>query len=185
MRSLGATVILAAVLLACAAVPSAAQTATPAFDALPAGAQPGHTVYVTDQAGTTVKGRVVRISPQSIELLVHGKPREWRVSDVGWITERHRHAWRGTAIGLTAGAVFGAVLVLSDCGSGGCYGTDAEMAFVVAGLFGGIGAGAGAAIGAATRSEHILYTAPNRQTDHVVAPMTTPGAIGVRARLRF
>lgn len=178
-------VILVCAILACGAVPGAAQTATPSFDALPAAAQPGHTVWVTDQAGTTVKGRVVRISPQSIELLVHGKPREWRAGDVGWITERHRHAWRGTAIGLTAGAVFGAVMVLSDCGKGGCSRSDTDMAFAVAGLFGGIGAGVGAAIGAATRSEHILYTAPNRQTDNVVAPMTMPGVIGVRARLRF
>lgn len=190
MRSLRLIVSLAAALVAGSARPSAAQTAAPAFDVLLAESHQGETVYLTDLAGKTVKGRVVTISAQSIELLVHGDPREWRASDVGWITQRRRFALRGTVIGLSIGAVLGAATAVADsaCGTShykGCSHDDLEMTFVLAGLLGGIGGGVGAAVGAATRSEHVLYVAPTRQTDHVLAPIVAPGAIGVRARLRF
>jgi hypothetical protein len=91
MRNLRGIVSLAVVLFAIGARPGAAQTPAPAFDDLLAEAHRGKTVYVTDHTGATVKGRVVKISPQSIELLVQDGSREWPAADVAWVTERRRH----------------------------------------------------------------------------------------------
>ena len=189
MRRALITVVLAGVLVAAGAVPSMAQMATRTFDDLRAEGHRGEIVYVTDQEGTEVKGRVVRISATSIDLLVNDDSREWPASDVARITQRRGHAGRGALVGLAVGAGFGALLVLTDgaCQHGGyegCGRDDAEMALVLAALFGGIGGGAGAAIGAAIRPERVLYAAPNPSA-HVFELRVAPGVIGLRAQLRF
>jgi hypothetical protein len=176
-RALG-SVLFAVVLVAGTAVPGTAQTMTATFDDLRDAAYRGQTVYVADQAGTTVKGRVVRFSATSLELLVNGEPRTWHVSDVAWISQRHRHAGRGALVGLAMGACLGTLVFAANSD-----GEDAGFALVLAGLFGGIGSGAGAAIGAASRSEHVLYAA--RPTGRVLAPIVAPGVVGVRAHFRF
>ena len=114
MRRAFVTVVLAGVLVAAGAVPSMAQMATPTFDDLRAEAHRGEIVSVTDQGGTTVKGRVVRISATSIDLLVNDGSREWAASDVAWITQRRGHAGRGALTGLAVGAVSGVFLGLTD-----------------------------------------------------------------------
>src|SRR5215216_3249808 len=148
MKRAFGTVLVAVLLLACAAAPSTAQTAAATFDDLLADAYRGQTVYVADQAGTTVKGRVVRFSPTSLELLVNHESRTWRASDIAWISQRHRHTGRGALVGLGMGATFGTIIFLANS-----EGEDAGFALILAGVFGGMGGGAGAAIGAAIRSE--------------------------------
>jgi len=180
MKRAFGTVLLACALVTGAAVPSTAQTVAATFDDLLADAYRGQTVYVADQAGTTVKGRVVRFSATSLELLVNDEPRTWQVSDVAWIAQRHGHAGRGALVGLAVGAGFGAFLFVANSS-----GEDAGFALVLAGLFGGLGGGAGAAIGAAITSERVLYAAPARPTTRVLAPIVAPGVIGVRAHFRF
>jgi hypothetical protein len=176
-RALG-TILFAVVLVAGTAVPGTAQTVTATFEDLRAEAYKGQTVYIADQAGTTVKGRVVRISATSLELLVNGEPRTWPVSDVAWIAQRHRHAGRGALVGLAMGACLGTLIFAANS-----EGEDAGFALVLAGVFGGIGGGAGAAIGAAARSERVLYAA--RPARRVLAPLVAPGVVGVRAQFRF
>ena len=63
-------------LVAAGAVPSMCASGDPTFDDLRAEAHRGEIVYVTDQGGTKVRGRVVRISATSIDLLVNGGSRE-------------------------------------------------------------------------------------------------------------
>jgi hypothetical protein len=93
--------------------------------------------------------------------------------------------------GLAVGAFSAVLLSITDgyCqnyhGYEGCARDDAEMTLIVAALLGGIGAGAGAAIGAAIRTERVLYAAPSRQSPHVFSLRVAPGAIGLRAQLRF
>ena len=190
MRRAFVTVVLAGVLVAAGAVPSMAQMVTPTFDDLRAEGHRGEIVYVTDQGGTKVKGRVVRISATSIDLLVNDGSREWAASDVAWITQRRGHAGRGALIGLAFGAGYGVLLVLTDgeCrnyGYEGCGRQDAEDALFLAAFFGGIGAGAGAAIGAAIRPERVLYAAPSPPSAHVFELRVAPDVIGLRAQLRF
>jgi hypothetical protein len=167
-----------------------AQTVTRTFDDLRAESHHGETVSVTDQGGTTVKGRVVRISATSIDLLVNDGSREWAASDVAWITQRRGHAVQGALTGLAIGAMYGVYLGVADgyCQNyhyEGCARDDAEMTPIVAALFGGIGAGVGAAIGAAIRTERVLYAAPSPQSAHVFELGVAPGVIGLRAQLRF
>ena len=158
MRRALITVVLAGVLVAAGAVPSIAQVAPRTFDDLRAEEHQGEIVYVTDQGGTT--------------------------------EQRRGHAVRGALTGLAIGAMYGVYLGLSDgyCQNyhyEGCARDDAEMIPIVAALFGGIGAGAGAAIGAAIRTERVLYAAPSAPSAHVFELGVAPGAIGLRAQLRF
>jgi hypothetical protein len=191
MRRAFVTVVLAGVLAAAGVVPSMAQVVTRTFDNLSAAGHQGEIVYVTDQAGTKVKGSVVRVSAMSIELLVNDGSREWAASDVAWITQRRGHAVRGALTGLAVGAFSAVLLLITDgyCenyhGYEGCGRDDAGMTLIVAGLLGGIGAGAGAAIGAAIRTERVLYAAPSPPSAHVFSLRVAPGAIGLRAQLRF
>ena len=177
MRRALITVVLAGVLVAAGAVPSMAQMATRTFDDLRAEGHRGEIVYVTDQGGTKVKGRVVRISATSIDLLVNDGSRKWAASDVAWITQRRGHAGRGALIGLAAGASSAVLLVLAE-------GEDPAFAWYLGAFLGGIGAGAGAAIGAAIRPERVLYAAP-RPSAHAFSLRVAPGVIGMRAQLRF
>ena len=187
MRRALITVVLAGVLVAAGAVPSTAQMATRTFDDLRAEGHRGEIVYLTDQGGTKVKGRVVRISAMSIDLLVNDGSREWPASDVAQITQRRGHAGRGALVGLAVGAGFGGLLVYTDglCQNyKGCGRDEAAAALFLAALFGGIGGGAGAAIGAAIRPERVLYAAPSPSA-HVFSLHVAPGVIGLRAQLRF
>jgi hypothetical protein len=134
-----------------------------------------------------VKGRVVKISTASIELLVNDGSREWHAPDVAYITQRHRHAGRGALIGLAIGAAVGVGMVLADSSCReGCAGEDAGYMLIFSGLFGGLGGGIGAAVGAATTSERVLYAAPRTPaTAHAMTPFSGRGTIGLRAQLRF
>jgi hypothetical protein len=183
------TVVLAGVLVAAGAVPSSAQVATPTFDDLRAEAHRGEIVYVTDQGGTKVRGRVVRISATSIDLLVNGGSREWPASDVARITQRRRHGVLGAEVGLTVGVGLAALLVITDgeCanyGSPNCAREDMAALLLIGGFLGGIGAGAGAVTGAAIRTERVLYAAPSPSA-HVFSLRLAPGVVGMRAQLRF
>jgi hypothetical protein len=181
-------VVLAGVAVAAGAVPGMAQVATPTFKDLPAEGHLGEIVYVTDQGGTKVKGRVVRISATSIDLLVNDGSREWAASDVARITQRRRHAVRGAAVGLAVGFGLGALVVLGDpvCQNNpeATWGCGADDVLFLGAFVGGIGAGAGAAIGAVIRTERVLYVAPSPSA-HVFSLRLAPGVIGMRAQLRF
>ena len=180
-------VVLAGVVVAAGAVPGIAQVATPTFKDLHAEGHRGEIVYVTDQRGTTVKGRVVRISATSIVLLVNDGSREWAASDVAPITQRRRHAVLGAAVGLTIGFGLGTFAVLGNprCqNTGATWGCGEDDALFLGALVGGIGAGAGAAIGAAIRTERVLYVAPSPSAQ-VFSLRVAPGVIGMRAQLRF
>jgi hypothetical protein len=189
MRRAFITVVLAGVVVAAGAVPSMAQMVTPTFDDLCAEGHRGEIVYVTDQGGTKVKGRVARISATSIDLLVNDGSREWAASDVAWITQRRGHAVQGALTGLAIGAIYGVLVVTGDpfCQSHpqATWGCGADDALFLAAFWGGIGAGAGAAIGAAIRPERVLYAAPSPPSAHMFELGVAPGVIGLRAQLRF
>src|SRR4051812_46291779 len=174
------TLLLTALVAAGAATPATAQVVPPTFEDMRAEAHRGETVYLTDQAGTTVKGRVVRISTASIELLVDEGSREWPASNVEWITQRHRHAGRGALLGLAVGAAVGAVMVLADSScTHSCAADDTGFLLIFSGLFGGVGGGIGAAVGAAMTSERVLYAAPRAAAAaHAPAQFAGAGTIG-------
>jgi hypothetical protein len=161
-------------------VPTAgmAQTVTRTFDDLRAESHHGETVYVTDLAGATTKGRILRISANSIALIVKDQTREWPASEVTWITQRRGSAGRGALIGLAVGAVIGPTLIAWDSG-----GDDYVLFF--APFSAGLGGGIGAAIGAAMRPERVLYAAGRRSTTVLVTPRVAPGVVEWRAQVGF
>jgi hypothetical protein len=157
---------------------STAQTVTPAFDALRAASHHGETVTVTDLAGATTKGRVLRISANSIALAVKNETREWPASQVTWITQRRGSAGRGALIGLTVRAAIGPALVALDNGAD-------DYVLFFAPFSAGLGASIGAAIGATRRPERVLYGTGRRSTTVLVAPRLAPGVVAWRAQVGF
>jgi len=155
-----------------------AQTVIPTFDDLRAESHHGETVHITDFAGATTKGRVLRISANSIALTVKNETREWPASEVRWITQRRGSAGRGALIGLAVGAVIGPVLVALDNGAD-------DYVLFFAPFSAGLGASIGAAIGAARRPERVLYAAGRRSTTLLVAPRLAPGVVEWRAQVGF
>jgi hypothetical protein len=155
-----------------------AQRVPRTFDDLRAESHQGETVYVTDVAGATTKGRVLRISANSIALVVKNQTRDWPASEVRWITQRRGSAGRGALIGLAVGAVLGPALVALDNG-----GDDYVLFF--APFSAGLGGGIGAAIGAARRPQRVLYAADRRSTTVLVAPRLAPGVVEWRAQIGF
>ncbi len=155
-----------------------AQTVPRTLDDLRAESHQGETVYVTDVAGATTKGRVLRISANSIALIVKNQTRDWPASEVRWITQRRGSAGRGALIGLAVGAVLGPALVALDHG-----GDDYVLFF--APFSAGLGGGIGAAIGAARRPERVLYAADRRSTTVLVTPQLAPGVVEWRAQIGF
>ena len=175
------TLLLATVMLAPQGfVPDAgmAQRVPRTFDDLRAESHQGETVYVTDVAGATTKGRVLRISANSIALVVKNQTRDWPASEVKWITQRRGSAGRGALIGLAVGAVLGPALVALDNG-----GDDYVLFF--APFSAGLGGGIGAASGAARRPQRVLYGADRRSARVLVAPRLAPGVVEWRAQIGF
>ncbi len=189
MRRAFITVVLAGVLVAAGAVPSLAQVAPRTFDDLRAEAHRGEIVSVTDQGGTKVKGRVVRISATSIDLLVNDGSRKWAASDVAWITQRRGHAGRGALIGLAAGASSAVLLVLTDgeCqnyGYQGCGRQDAADALVSRSLFRRHWRRRRCGYRRCDQTGACPVRGAESSSAHVFELRVAPGVIGLRAQLR-
>ena len=145
----------------------------------------GRTVYVTDDSGRKVKGKLVDLSPTSLTLL-NGRDREtFEEAKVVQLTELRRETGKRALAGLGIGAMGGAVVALLSCGDCGEYA--APLAMAAAALGGGIGAGVGAAVGAARPHEQVLFRAPRATaaTRVSVAPIISNRGTGAAVSLRF
>jgi hypothetical protein len=77
-----------------------ASSAVESFETLTERVQPGATVYVTDAASGEVEGRLVRLSPASVTLLVQGTEREFLKNDLREVARRGDSLKNGALIGL-------------------------------------------------------------------------------------
>ena len=143
-----------------AAVPSAAsaQAASEAWPGLsPSGLQ---TVYLLDSSGTEFSGKLLKLDPQSVVLLMEGAERRFDIADVSRIQKRDSLK-NGTLIGVAVGFVMGLVAAgISDCPGddpgGDCAGLRAVTLAVSTGVYAGLGAG----IDALVHGRTTIYTAP-------------------------
>lgn len=106
--------LLTMVLATGAATPLAAQTAASSFGDMTGRLKPGQmvSVYVqTQQADPTraelIRGRVLALSEQTLELRMRGHPREVAERDVRVICERFKKKGKAALIGLSIGAAIG------------------------------------------------------------------------------
>lgn len=121
------------------------------------------TVYVLDDAGVETSGKLVRLDPDSIVLLVGGSERRFDAARVRRVQKRGDSIRNGAIIGAVVGAVFGALgSGFSDCPGdnpgGNCAGSRVALFALSTGIYTAMGAGIDALIVGRTT----LYTAQVR-----------------------
>jgi hypothetical protein len=119
------------------------------------------TVTVLDVRGAETSGRLLRISPASLVLLVDGMERTFDADQVRRIDRRGDSLKNGAIIGAVVGVVMGALSAgISDCPGddpgGDCPGFRAAAVFISTPVYAAIGTGIDALVVGRTR----LYDAP-------------------------
>lgn len=119
------------------------------------------TVYVLDETGTETSGRLLRLNPDSLVVVVGGAERRFDATRVRRIQMRGDSLRNGAIIGAVVGAVVGLLTAgISDCSGedpgGPCPGGRAAIFLVSTGVYASIGAGIDAIIVGRTT----LYEAP-------------------------
>ena len=90
------------------------------FTAMPAIAQqpfadvhnavrPGDTVFLIDDTGTEVRGKVAGVGPSALRLTVNGTEREWSAPSIWRVTRRGDSLKNGATIGFVTGSVIGGI----------------------------------------------------------------------------
>jgi hypothetical protein len=121
------------------------------------------TVYVLDDAGVETSGRLLRLNPDSLVLLVGGAERRFEAARVTRIQKRGDSLRNGAVIGAIVGVALGLVSAgLSDCPGdnpgGACPGSRAALFLVSTGVYAAIGTGIDALVPGRTT----LYEAPKK-----------------------
>jgi hypothetical protein len=113
------------------------------------------TIYVTDDTGRQTEGKLLRLEPESVVMLVEGAEQRFDAAHVRRIDRRGDSLKNGALIGAGFGVAFGILAALgSDCPEdfgGSCPGTRATFFTLSAIAYTGLGAGIDAMIVGRTR----------------------------------
>jgi hypothetical protein len=162
-----------------------AQQVAATFEELPSLIKPGETIYVTDVAGATSKGRFAGLSA-SLQLLVQRgtstPARSLSERDVNNImVERSDPLWNGMLIGFVSGAVPVALI-----GAGAVSASGGEVAAVAAG-YGGIGLLTGLLIDVLNKEKVPIYVQrpAQRSTRIYVSPVRLKAGAAIQISAQF
>jgi len=117
-------------------------------------------IYVLDDTGVEVGGRLLELDADGLALLVDDVRRRYDRSNIRRIDRRGDSLRNGAVIGAVIGAGFGALLSgMADCPSGGAGCAAARLSFVIVntGLYAGMGVGIDALVAGRTT----IYVAPD------------------------
>lgn len=119
------------------------------------------TVYVLDDTGVETSGRLLRLNPDSLVLLVDDAERRFEAARVRRIQKRGDSLRNGALIGAIVGVAMGLVGAgISDCPGddpgGSCSGTRVALFLFSTGVYAAIGTG----IDALVQGRTTLYAAP-------------------------
>jgi hypothetical protein len=136
----------------------------------------GATVYVIDNTGTEIRGRLKDISSTGLVLGVDGSDRRIDADTVRQVQRYGDSLWNGLLIGM---AVATPGMLIADptydrCSSDPsrlCANSRVGQRIVAVGVSGAIGA----AIDAAIRSRHQIYLSPDQQPHHAGDLRPAPG----------
>lgn len=154
--------ILAVALAPAVASAQGAATSWPGRDMKAAGLS---TVYVLDDTGSETSGKVLRLEPDAIVLVVDGVERRFEAARVKRIDKRGDSLRNGAVIGAVVGAALGLLgMGLADCpganASGPCPGFRAAGVLVSTGFYAAVGTG----IDALRDGRTTVYQAPAAST---------------------
>src|SRR6187401_2047576 len=104
---------------------------------------PGRVVRVDDRDGHTVTGKILRVSAQTLELMVGNHKETIPAGQIWSIKIQYKDpvtdgAWKGALLGLALGAGLGVIGAISTCGDEGQFISFCSVgdATVVAAVFG-------------------------------------------------
>jgi len=131
--------VLAVFLAASTAASAEAQPIATSFDDLRGTLTPGQSIVVTDVSGTVITGKVIAVSPDSLQLRIRSSTRitltERQVNHI--TAERSDPLWNGMLIGFASGAAPVALLGLGSSASAGEVG-QAALGYGAIGLITGL-----------------------------------------------
>ena len=114
------------------------------------------TIYVTDDAGRRTEGKLLRLEPDSVVMLVAGTEQRFEMERVQRIDKRGDSLKNGAWIGAALGVLFGSITAgISDCPGGdpdgSCTGFRVVAFTSALGIYTAIGVGVDALIVGRTR----------------------------------
>ena len=178
MRTHCASVLAGALLLA-GASPARAQSVADSLAELQSSLKPGQTVTVTSRDGREMRGRVVSLSPSTLEIAQNNSTTVLTEGDIATISRRDS-PWNGMLWGLAAGAVLGAVAEKSIADY---YdeGSDGSLAV----LGGAAGAGIGFALDALISGRNLIFSASGTRAAMGGRVSLTAGGGALRLSVRW
>jgi hypothetical protein len=141
-------------------------------------AEAGDTIFVTDRAGVQTGGRLLRLSPEGLALLVGGQEQVIPRNSIGRI-EKRDSLWNGMLIGVVPSALLGMAGAGASC-SPHCS-RDVPLGMLV---FGAMGAGIGALVDFRIHGYSIIGGAPlaSPNARSVPAPVALLDDLWLRVR---
>ena len=148
--------------------------------------RPGETLWVTDQSGQEVKGRLLRLADEALQVEIDGAPRAFELAAVQRLQHReHDSVLNGILIGAGVGAGLSGAAVAALCSDQGGE-CDVAIGATVA-IYTAIGAGFGALCDGLVKGRRTVFEAPPGRAARsvTVGPIVTREARGVSVGLRF
>jgi hypothetical protein len=146
--------------------------------------RPGDTVFLIDDTGTEVRGKVAGVGPSALRLTVNGTEREWSAPSIWRVTRRGDSLKNGTTIGLVTGSVIGGIGGLAWASLLRNEGHDGAAGFLfLLAIGGGGGAGIGAGFDALIRGRTLIYQ--QRSNGVTLVPVVTPRTQAMQLGVSF
>lgn len=168
-------------------VQAAAQQPATTPDQLSVLLRPGETVWVTDGSGHEVKGRLLTLAGDALQVEISGLPQSIEFATVQRVQHRHADSLlNGTLIGAAVGGGLVGLFWAAWCSDAECDDDDEYIGGSVA-IYSAVGAGIGALCDVMIKGKRTVYEAPaGRAIPSVtVSPLVTREARGVSIGLRF
>lgn len=173
--------MLAAVVLP---APASAQTSDAYFGDVASQLEEGERAIVWTMSGEKVRGRVIRVSGEAIEVRLNGRDLEVLAPDVRRIERAGDRIWDGAGIGAAIGFGFGAI-TMATCEPGFLCDHSLPAVLACGGMAGAFGFGVGALGDWLIRPDRLIFDRGDRVATLTVVPVLSAANSGVAIRITF
>lgn len=174
-------IVLAGILFPVAAF---AQTDNPYFGDIASQVDTGERAIVWTMSGEKVRGRVIDVSADAIDLRLKGQDIRLLAQDVRRVERAGDRIWNGAGIGGAIGFAFGAVS-MATCDPGLFCDRRLPSILACGGMAGAFGFGVGALGDWLVRSDRLIFDRGNRAARLSVVPLVSVAGSGMTLRMTF